>query len=72
MMFTIYIELQLHHPLWKGSQVSVNIGSGNGVVPSSNKQLPEPVFNQISATPLSHSGLICSATYVNLSFDDDW
>ena len=26
---------------------SVNIGSGNGLVPSGNKPLPEPMLNQI-------------------------
>ena len=28
-------------------QWQVNIGSGNGLVPSGNKPLPEPMFSQI-------------------------
>ena len=49
----------------------VNIGSGNGLVPSGNKPLPEPVLTQISATiwrhrapkGLSNYGLMSSKYY---------
>ena len=33
---------------------SVNIGSGNGLVPSGNKPLPEPILTQISDTIWRH------------------
>ena len=33
---------------------SVNIGSGNGLVPSGNKPLPEPMLTQISVTIRRH------------------
>ena len=33
---------------------SVNIGSGNGLVPSGNKPLPEPMLTQISVTIWRH------------------
>ena len=33
---------------------SVNIGSGNGLVPSGNKPLPEPMLTQISVTICHH------------------
>ena len=33
---------------------SVNIGSGNGLVPSGNKPLPEPMLTQISVTIWCH------------------
>ena len=32
----------------------VNIGSGNGLVPSGNKPLPEPMLTQISVTIWRH------------------
>ena len=34
---------------------SVNIGSGNGLVPSGNKPLPEPMLTQISVTIWRHN-----------------
>ena len=33
---------------------SVNIGSGNGLVPSGSKPLPEPMFTQIYVTIWYH------------------
>ena len=33
---------------------SLNIGSGNGFVPSGNKPLPEPMLNQISVAIWCH------------------
>ena len=34
--------------------MKVNIGSGNGLVPSGNKSLPEPVLTQISDAICRH------------------
>ena len=55
--------------LWNCPQVnaprthwwSVNIGSGNGLVPSCNKPLPEPMLTKIChyMSPLSHDELKC-------------
>ena len=50
-----YIEWWCWHLLWNCSQVNgtelrqweVNIGSGNGLVPSGTKPLPEPMLTQI-------------------------
>ena len=33
---------------------TVNIGSGNGLVPSGNKPLPEPMLTQISVAKWRH------------------
>ena len=35
------------------SRDKVNIGSGNGLVPSGNKPLPEPMLTQTSAAKIS-------------------
>ena len=40
----VIIEMNATVPYWW----SVNIGSGNGLVPSGNKTLPEPVLTKIS------------------------
>ena len=45
----IWMSLGLHW--W-----SVNIGSGNGLVPSGNKPLPEPMLTQISCRHLASLG----------------
>ena len=61
---------------------SVNIGSGNGLVPSGNKPLPEPMLTQISVTIRCHKATMTSLTkhsiqkfmhynVVNLSLDDN-
>ena len=52
----IWLSLGLHW--W-----SVNIGSGNGLVPSGNKPLPKPMLTQISwrhMVSLGHNELICN------------
>ena len=41
-------------PLDLTDDKSVNIGSGNGLVPSGNKPLPEPMLNQISVAIWRH------------------
>ena len=52
----------LRHLLWNCPNMnviglhwwSVNIGSGNGLVPSGNKPLPEPMLTQISVSTWRH------------------
>ena len=34
--------------------MKVNIGSGNGLVPSGNKPLPEPMLTQVFVAKLGH------------------
>ena len=54
---------------------SVNIGSGNGLVLSANKSLPEPILTRIFATmeSLGHSELKyrCHLTSKGISHDKD-
>ena len=38
--------------------VSHHIGSGNGLVPSGNKPLPEPMLAKVSVAFIGHNGLI--------------
>ena len=53
---TDFSEWQLRHLLWNCPDMNVtelhwwslNIGSGNGLVPPGNKPLPEPMLTQIS------------------------
>ena len=52
---TDFSDWLLRHHLWNCSNMNVtrlhwwvNIGSGNGLVPSGNKPLPEPMLTQIS------------------------
>ena len=57
---------------------SWNIGSGNGLVPSGNKPLPEPMLTQISRrhiaslghNELNHCGLV--TPYGNIDLDQHW
>ena len=59
---THFNDKYLKHFLWKCYQVNattpywslVNIGSGNGLVPSGNKPLLEPMVTQISVTIWCH------------------
>ena len=50
------VKLNVTRPYWW----SVNIGSGNGLVPSGNKPLPEPMLTQICGhrVSLGHNELI--------------
>ena len=59
---TAFSDWWLRHLLWNCPNMnvtglcwwSVNIGSGNGLVPSGNKPLPEPMLTQISVAILRH------------------
>ena len=66
------VKLPSHerHRRWK-----VNIGSGNGLVPSGNKPLPEPILTQIFVAIWRHlvktksskvwSGVICPIYFLD-------
>ena len=76
---TDFSDSWLRHHLWNCPDMNitglhwwlVNIGSGNGLVPSSNKPLPEPVLTQPSChhmVSLGHNefkGLITVGSYGN-------
>ena len=47
---------------------SVNIGSGNGLVPSHNKPLPEPMLTQISVAIWRHQATMSFNTWEVLSY----
>ena len=49
-----YLEYSSEYNLRMNAQVSVNTGSGNGLVPSGNKPLPEPMLTQIYVTIWHH------------------
>ena len=57
----------LGHFLWNCPQVKatrpfwwlINIGSGNGLMPSGNKPLPEPMLSLMSATIWRHWATMC-------------
>ena len=58
---THFSDIYLKYFLWNSYQVNttpqwslVNNGSGNGLVPSSNKPLHEPMFTQISGAIWRH------------------
>ena len=61
-LYTNFGEWCLKHLLWNCPNMnvialhwrSVNIGSGNGLVPSGNKLLPEPMLTQISVAMWRH------------------
>ena len=58
----------LRHLLWNCPNINVtglhwspgNIGSGNGLVPSGNKPLPEPMLTQISVAIWCHLATMCN------------
>ena len=45
--------------LWPMGNLNVNIGSGNGLVPSGSKPLPEPMLTQISVAIWHHQATMC-------------
>ena len=65
-----FSDWRLRHLLWNCPNIhvtglhwwSVNVGSGNGLVPSGNKPLPEPMLTQISRhmVSLGHNELTWS------------
>ena len=61
----------LEHFLWNSSQENateplwwkVNIGSGNGLVPSGNKSLPDPMLTQIYVIIWHHQATMSMKKY---------
>ena len=68
-----FIDWWLGHLSWNSFQVDVfgphwwevNIGSGNGLVPSGSKPLPEPMLTQIHIVSLGHNELSNTMGYLD-------
>ena len=65
---TLFVKL-ISNECHTTSLIRSHIGSLNGLVPSGNKPLPEPMLTQISVAPLGHSELILTCCFQKLSFN---
>ena len=61
-IFKSYTQMNAKGPYWW----KVNIGSGNGMMPSDNKPFPEPMKTQILVT-IGHNGSISEQSFTSVS-----